>query len=1514
MTSEELNLDEGFMEPGDLDAFVRKAMFRDANFRVSRIGGTADDPKFTYHSLNFKGPNWFGMVRISVIGKQWRATPDNASAREMFSKATNNWYTVSVYVRRTDGPMFMAANDHREIIADYGRDLLYGKIKEVPEPESLYPYIAAALDEAESYWSQFYADGDDELAKVAIGLAVTITSYLKGANLLGEAIDPEDFMAPVLAQGGFRPLRWKLNQGSVSRGNDNWNQNQWSMSVGSFDGKVFGTILFEMDIGSPDDAKKNDGLASCEAQFGFSTGNLDAHRKRKSKHLWNVRKSRREGDSEMYWIPQVHSEAVGTITFRTKPELEEVIKKCFEICVKKDMRPLIDQRDDHGQPMLSQNEAALQKLFYNAFSHQNEARREAGVTESLDIYEAQFGPEDYEEFGQVATDIQYVSTWRKANGGINANRWIDVWAADLNCPLDQPNGKGITGYLSAYQGSEQPWLLRVNVTDGYSRGAHIVGYFKAEPSMGVLDKVREAVLRQIKAYVSGDDIPGNMLLVARTLAFAIQASIDGDPEVLVLNRPGSTNESLDIDVGEWVGDFLRYEGIGEWVKRETIANGLLTDYENSALDFEFYQVRGYVTFSAFEFTGEHLGYTQEIALKMNDYSADRSIQVSHASSANSWLKFRVPDDQFDAAKHALREFVADYIKPLAAKSSATGKPIAPNYKGAVSVKLLNTMAPWFVRNESLEINPEDIGKEFVAHGGAPLRWLRIAIKDADLWQLRFSWMDGSYSGVVGLLLQGEDTYEAAFTLYTMEDSVKREVTWYAEVVKLFNSKQMAQFQDRTIDWAKELMAVFGSHNPISRADSTYLYGSFSRAVHLADYSTESAMDPEEFIKGFDINRVMEPWERIDYDATPQNAWTARWRTRLEHRDKTRPFNDRLSVYIDYFEPVPVATSAHDPVNVLINGIYSYRGGPYVELKTIRAVYKGSGDEVVKIADNVIRSLVLPKITKNNSTPGGIKSFWRSLVTALRDAGAVVELSWQHSQDRPAIEEAITGLTFRSECRGAHHGQTDMTLYAELNGEAVGRIDYSVFNDEVFVQYIKTQPAVRRQGVATAMARQLQSEYPNTEIVWGGSTELGTPFIASLDREFEPEPQYGVLKKAYDDAKAEYAALQAEVVGWDGSEESRKSVLLKGERLNELSDLIWDLEDNLRDLKPGRWMIREALDPQEFYNGFTQATATTEWDGEDLNTSLEGGSRLIANDTGVLGPFGFNVYLRPSCRNVPETACSFLISCWATKSDGSFIQEAPDVWIRLSPTRGQPSFQPGNIDDFMTGLKEAVREFAPKVMPQKDISTTNAVMFNAMLAWMEKAGWQFDMDKNDRRVWNTANTGVGESLRETLEWSPDEIADLVKKSTECWGEWKLKPYNNEVSGEVAEDWTFHIQAPYGQLYKDNNSIVVRFYAHDPAKNYILGTLFAHFVAPYRSDYLNTTASNYDHIELTRQFTIPPDAKDEFRKSVESVFFNHIGSAVNKLPPKKFRLRDFNFAVKSGFTRLIRKWWVPGAVWI
>lgn len=173
-----------------------------------------------------------------------------------------------------------------------------------------------------------------------------------------------------------------------------------------------------------------------------------------------------------------------------------------------------------------------------------------------------------------------------------------------------------------------------------------------------------------------------------------------------------------------------------------------------------------------------------------------------------------------------------------------------------------------------------------------------------------------------------------------------------------------------------------------------------------------------------------------------------------------------------------------------------------------------------------------------------------------------------------LVELITPLSFRIENRGNHHGQSDRTLRAMRDGEDVGYIDYSDYRGQPSVQMIKV-PTARRQGIATAMLRRLQAEYPDTEIDLGMSTDDGSQFLNAMPSEVTANSDYANKTARLARLKRLEARYQAVAAAFDANptEAGRQAVLKLSDKWNRLNDAIWRLENDLSDLPASKRLFR-----------------------------------------------------------------------------------------------------------------------------------------------------------------------------------------------------------------------------------------------------------------------------------------------------------------------------------------------------
>ena len=172
-------------------------------------------------------------------------------------------------------------------------------------------------------------------------------------------------------------------------------------------------------------------------------------------------------------------------------------------------------------------------------------------------------------------------------------------------------------------------------------------------------------------------------------------------------------------------------------------------------------------------------------------------------------------------------------------------------------------------------------------------------------------------------------------------------------------------------------------------------------------------------------------------------------------------------------------------------------------------------------------------------------------------------------------ELFEALTFKTDHRGAHSGQSDLTLRAYDDGEEVGHIDYSVYQGEPAVQMISV-PNKRRRGYGTALVHQLQSEFPDTEISMGGLTDDGSALLASIPHDVIHNPEYEEKAAKLEQVKALLAHYQeiSDTFDANPTPQGRRGLLAVTDHWNDLHQEEWELEQALYDLQPSKRLFKQ----------------------------------------------------------------------------------------------------------------------------------------------------------------------------------------------------------------------------------------------------------------------------------------------------------------------------------------------------
>jgi predicted GNAT family acetyltransferase len=162
----------------------------------------------------------------------------------------------------------------------------------------------------------------------------------------------------------------------------------------------------------------------------------------------------------------------------------------------------------------------------------------------------------------------------------------------------------------------------------------------------------------------------------------------------------------------------------------------------------------------------------------------------------------------------------------------------------------------------------------------------------------------------------------------------------------------------------------------------------------------------------------------------------------------------------------------------------------------------------------------------------------------------------------------SSIKIRTESVGSHHGQSDLVMIASIDNNDIATLEFSVFNQEPYINMIKVKDSYRRQGIATKLMKELQREYPDTEIHMGMSTEDGTKLLQSLPSKFIPNERYNELLSEKNQLEVRIKELQIFLDTYDPKTQKEEAIN-KGEEFNIISDRLYDIEKEMEGLKAGK---------------------------------------------------------------------------------------------------------------------------------------------------------------------------------------------------------------------------------------------------------------------------------------------------------------------------------------------------------
>lgn len=91
----------------------------------------------------------------------------------------------------------------------------------------------------------------------------------------------------------------------------------------------------------------------------------------------------------------------------------------------------------------------------------------------------------------------------------------------------------------------------------------------------------------------------------------------------------------------------------------------------------------------------------------------------------------------------------------------------------------------------------------------------------------------------------------------------------------------------------------------------------------------------------------------------------------------------------------------------------------------------------------------------------------------------------------------------TDCRDYHSGQAYMSTYATVNNRTVGHIDWSEYENKIYIDYVQVVDSYKRKVIATAMMDSLAKYNPGKEIVHGYTSDEGGKFLTPKRSSLSP---------------------------------------------------------------------------------------------------------------------------------------------------------------------------------------------------------------------------------------------------------------------------------------------------------------------------------------------------------------------------------------------------------------------------
>lgn len=194
----------------------------------------------------------------------------------------------------------------------------------------------------------------------------------------------------------------------------------------------------------------------------------------------------------------------------------------------------------------------------------------------------------------------------------------------------------------------------------------------------------------------------------------------------------------------------------------------------------------------------------------------------------------------------------------------------------------------------------------------------------------------------------------------------------------------------------------------------------------------------------------------------------------------------------------------------------------------------------------------------------------------------------------------------------HDEQHDAKLEAkDKQGNVVGTLWFSVYHDEPAVKYIDVGPSYRRQGIGSALIKELQKLFPDQTINIGGTTNLGTKLIDSLQFQTTRNPEYDELAKRQAEVTRELAIIKDffdKLYSGNKTIKPSKEIEEKSEAWNRLSDEAYRIELQLIHMKKEKRVIANWYQKSLRFSSKGILTSETRKNSQNLRNNYGTNSR------------------------------------------------------------------------------------------------------------------------------------------------------------------------------------------------------------------------------------------------------------------------------------------------------------------